>query len=104
MMSVASMRRERKLFKPVFVRKSERDTIEERDKMLAEIDAEGGQDGGVEGGEEGGDSKVGGARGEARRGARRRRWTRWNRATWTRMTNWTRRRNLRSGRCASSSV
>jgi len=30
----------RKLFKPVFVRKSERDTIEEREKMQAEIDAE----------------------------------------------------------------
>ena len=30
----------RKMFKPVFVRKSERDTIEERDKMLAELDAE----------------------------------------------------------------
>ena len=28
------------MFKPVFVRKSERDTIEERDKMLAELDAE----------------------------------------------------------------
>ena len=30
----------RKMFKPVFVRKIERDTIEERDKMLAELDAE----------------------------------------------------------------
>ena len=28
------------MFKPVFVRKSERDTIEEREKMAAEIDAE----------------------------------------------------------------